>query len=82
MGEVEDRGHGIAPEHQGRLFEAFFTTKPEHIGTGLGLSICAEIVHQHGGTIEVESTPGRGSRFTVRLPAAKIATASGNAART
>ena len=79
---MKGTGHGIAPEHQGRLFEAFFTTKPEHIGTGLGLSICAEIVHQHGGTIEVESTPGRGSRFTVRLPAAKIATASGNAART
>ncbi|HSN69562.1 MAG TPA: ATP-binding protein, partial [Thermoanaerobaculia bacterium] len=44
----------------------FFTTKPS--GTGLGLSICYSLVHAHGGRIDVESSPGRGSCFTVNLP--------------
>jgi signal transduction histidine kinase/CheY-like chemotaxis protein len=70
VAEVADGGVGIAPEHQARLFEAFFTTKPEGVGTGLGLAICAEIVHEHGGTITCESGPGEGARFRVRLPAA------------
>jgi two-component system sensor kinase FixL len=64
--EVQDTGAGISEETRARLFDAFFTTKPS--GTGLGLSICAHIVAQHGGHIDVESTPGQGSIFRVILP--------------
>ncbi len=66
--EVEDQGHGISAEHLSHLFEPFFTTKPVGEGMGLGLSVSYGIVHDHGGTIEVESTPGQGSLFRVRLP--------------
>jgi signal transduction histidine kinase len=66
--EVEDDGCGIRPEHLPRLFEPFFTTKPVGQGTGLGLSVSYAIVRDHGGTITVESTVGRGSTFRVRLP--------------
>jgi len=65
---VSDNGVGISPEVRPHLFEPFFTTKPEGKGTGLGLAICIGIVEAHGGTIEVESGAGRGSRFTVNLP--------------
>jgi len=68
--EVTDNGAGIAPEHQARLFEPFFTTRPVGEGLGLGLSICHELVTRHQGRIEVESQAGRGARFRVRLPAA------------
>jgi CheY-like chemotaxis protein len=67
--EVADNGTGIEPERMSRLFEPFFTTKAVSEGTGLGLSICRNIVRDAGGTIEVESEPGRGTRFVVRLPA-------------
>jgi PAS domain S-box-containing protein len=73
--EVEDTGKGIAPENLNRLFEPFFTTKPIGKGTGLGLSISYGIVQKHGGRIEVESEPGRGSRFRVWLPVAQPAQA-------
>jgi len=63
---VRDTGVGINPEHMPHLFEPFYTTKPQ--GTGLGLAISAHIVTQHGGHIQVESTPGVGSTFTVLLP--------------
>ncbi|MHB0968938.1 MAG: two-component system sensor histidine kinase NtrB [Thermoanaerobaculia bacterium] len=63
---VSDTGNGIEERVRQRLFEPFFTTKAE--GTGLGLSICYSLVHAHGGTIEVASSPA-GSRFTVDLPA-------------
>jgi PAS domain S-box-containing protein len=66
--EVIDDGHGINPAILDRIFDPFFTTKPIGKGTGLGLSISFAVVRDHGGTITVESTPGKGSRFTVRLP--------------
>ncbi len=64
---IRDTGAGMDPAVQAKLFQPFFTTKPS--GTGLGLSICYSLVHAHGGRIEVESSPGRGSCFTVNLPA-------------
>jgi CheY-like chemotaxis protein len=66
---VEDTGSGISPDVLPRLFQPFFTTKPAGLGTGLGLSISQGIVKDLGGEISVESAVGRGSTFTVRLPA-------------
>ncbi len=65
---VEDTGPGIPPEHLDRIWDPFFTTKPVGIGTGLGLSITQRIVSRHGGSIRVESRPGEGARFHLRLP--------------
>jgi len=65
---VDDSGPGIAPDARERLFEPFFTTKPT--GSGLGLAIVHAIVSQHGGSIEVDSSPLGGARFAVRLPQA------------
>ncbi len=65
---VEDNGCGIPPEKLPRIFEPFFTTKEVGQGTGLGLSISHRIVEEHGGRIEVESTPGKGSLFRIFLP--------------
>lgn len=67
---VADDGDGIAPEHLGRLFEPFFTTRPPGKGTGLGLAIAQRILEQHGGRIDVQSAPGEGTTFTLSLPAA------------
>jgi two-component system NtrC family sensor kinase len=64
---VEDSGRGISEQDMRHLFEPFFTTKGSH-GTGLGLAVTWGIVDRHDGTIEVESRPGEGARFTVRLP--------------
>jgi PAS domain S-box-containing protein len=64
---VADTGRGIAPEDLTRIFDPFFTTKAA--GTGLGLSLTHGIVREHGGTIDVESTPGRGTRFLLAFPA-------------
>jgi two-component system, NtrC family, sensor kinase len=66
--EIADDGCGIDPESLPRLFDPFFTTKPVGEGTGLGLSISHGIVTGHGGKIEVESAPGKGTRFRVLLP--------------
>ena len=66
--DVVDTGQGIAPEHLERIYDPFFTTKAARKGTGLGLSVTYGIVREHGGTIEVESRMGAGSRFRVELP--------------
>jgi two-component system, NtrC family, sensor kinase len=65
---VEDNGEGIAEDTLGRVFEAFFTTKPAGKGTGLGLSLCYAIAKRHGGTIEIASTVGVGTRVQVFFP--------------
>ncbi len=66
--EVVDNGCGIAPEHLTRIFDPFFTTRSPGEGTGLGLSICHGIVTGFGGELSVESTPGQGATFRVKLP--------------
>ncbi len=65
---VADTGEGIEAESIDRIFEPFYSTKVGRGGTGLGLSISHDIVRRHGGTVDVDSEPGRGTRFTVRLP--------------
>ena len=66
--KVTDTGHGIDEATLDRVFDPFFTTKDLGRGTGLGLSVVHSIVSDHGGAIEVSSTPGQGSSFTVYLP--------------
>jgi len=66
--EISDTGKGIPEEALSRIFDPFFTTKPVGEGTGLGLSISYEIIKGHGGEIEVESEPWKGTTFTVVLP--------------
>jgi len=65
---VSDTGHGIAPDDLRRIFEPFYTTKGRGKGTGLGLAICRQLTAALGGTISVQSQPGQGSTFYVRLP--------------
>ncbi|MDR1727560.1 MAG: HAMP domain-containing protein [Acidobacteriota bacterium] len=67
--QIEDNGAGIPEGNLKRIFEPFFTTKPVGQGTGLGLSISYGIIEQHRGGIQVASSPGEGTVFTVRLPA-------------
>jgi two-component system NtrC family sensor kinase len=67
--EVRDTGGGMTADVMTHIFEPFFTTKPAGVGTGLGLSVSHTIVQTHGGTIDVQSTAGGGSTFTVVLPA-------------
>ena len=64
---VTDNGEGILPEVQDKIFVPFFTTKPS--GSGIGLSLCKQIMNRHGGNITVQSTPGKGTCFTLQLPA-------------
>jgi len=63
---IEDTGEGIPADRMGRLFDPFFSTRPH--GTGLGLTIAHRVIQDHGGKIQIESTPGRGTTFTVELP--------------
>jgi len=67
--EVRDDGHGIPPEVLPRIFDPFFTTRDVGKGSGLGLFIAFEIIEEHGGCVAVESEPGKGTAFHVRLPA-------------
>jgi signal transduction histidine kinase len=63
---ISDSGQGIAREDIDKIFHPFFTTKTG--GTGLGLAIVYRIIEDHGGTIDVESEPGKGTRFSIMLP--------------
>jgi signal transduction histidine kinase len=63
---VEDTGTGISEEDRKQLFRPFFTTRER--GVGMGLAICRRIAEENGGSIAVESEPGKGSRFTIKLP--------------
>jgi signal transduction histidine kinase len=65
---VSDTGHGISPEDLRRIFEPFYTTKGRGKGTGLGLAICRQLTAALGGSISVQSQPGKGSTFYVRIP--------------
>ena len=75
--EVADRGIGITRREQGKIFEKFYRTGDPLVhntrGSGLGLSLVRHISHAHGGEVEVESTPGKGSKFTLSLPLAAAA---------
>jgi two-component system NtrC family sensor kinase len=75
---IEDTGPGIPPDRLTKIFDPFFTTKEK--GTGLGLSVVYGIVEKHGGTISVDSEVGRGTAFTIRLPATSAAAATAGAA--
>ncbi|GBC77565.1 Sensor kinase CckA [bacterium HR08] len=75
--DVEDTGVGIPPEHIARIYDPFFTTKGVGRGTGLGLALSYGIIQEHAGRIFVESQVGRGTRFTIALPALDARRASG-----
>jgi two-component system sensor histidine kinase RegB len=65
---VNDGGPGMAPEVRARAMEPFFTTKPAGQGMGLGLFLTKSVAEQHGGRLEIDSTPGRGTRAWLTLP--------------
>ena len=67
--DFADTGEGITAENMEKIWEPFFTTKPEGKGTGLGLAICCRIVEEHGGTIDIQSPVGRGTTVHIVLPA-------------
>ena len=66
---IDDTGRRHPPENLGRIFDLYFTTK-DH-GTGIGLSMVYRIIQMHDGEVEVQSTPGRGTTFTLLLPGAE-----------
>jgi len=75
--DVTDTGVGIAPENLAKIFEPFFTTKEVGHGTGLGLAVCYGILTEHGGRLDVQSTVGVGTTFTISLPAINQTTSEG-----
>ena len=75
--DVADTGPGIEAEIIDRIFDPFFTTKKEGVGTGLGLSVSYSIIKKHGGRMEVDSTPGQGTRFSIYLPMAATTASTG-----
>ncbi len=70
--EIEDSGIGMTPETKKRLFEKFYTTKSPEKGTGLGMSISKQIIEEHNGVLEVDSTFGQGTKLTIRLPITQL----------
>jgi signal transduction histidine kinase len=68
--DFRDTGVGIAPENIARIYDPFFTTKEVGQGTGLGLALSYGIIQEHNGRIFVESRPGEGAHFTIKLPTA------------
>ncbi|PIQ95555.1 MAG: hypothetical protein COV67_14290, partial [Nitrospinae bacterium CG11_big_fil_rev_8_21_14_0_20_56_8] len=72
---IRDTGPGIPPEFLYKIFDPFFTTKEQGKGTGLGLNIVHRLVQKYGGSIEVDSTPGEGSEFTIRFPVETVSNA-------
>jgi signal transduction histidine kinase len=66
--DVVDTGRGIPPERLPDIFQPFYTTMPDGVGTDLGLPISRRIVEAHGGTLQAQNEPGRGTRMIVRLP--------------
>ena len=72
MIEITDTGVGISPENLTKIFDPFFTTKDVGRGTGLGLAVCYGIVSEHGGRLDVRSTVGVGTTFTISLPKASM----------
>jgi two-component system sensor histidine kinase HydH len=69
--EIADNGVGMAPEHREKIFLPFYTTKPT--GTGLGMAIVKKIMDLHGGEIEIDSSPGRGTIVRLVIPRATVA---------
>ncbi|PYS67150.1 MAG: hypothetical protein DMF73_20010 [Acidobacteria bacterium] len=68
--EISDTGIGIPPENLTKIFDPFFTTKDVGHGTGLGLAVCYGILSEHGGRLDVRSSVGAGTTFTITLPIA------------
>jgi signal transduction histidine kinase len=66
--QVDDDGEGVAEDLRDRLFEPFFTTKPAGRGSGLGLAVAHAVAEEHGGAVEVGTSPLGGARFTLRVP--------------
>ena len=71
--EIEDTGNGMSEATKARIFDPFFTTKPVGKGTGLGLSLSYKIINDHNGRFEVDSQPGKGTRFRIYLPTYTVA---------
>jgi PAS domain S-box-containing protein len=70
---ISDTGHGIRPEHMNRVFDPFFTTKTSGRGTGLGLAVSYGIIREHGGKVEIQSSPGQGTTFRLEFPVSRKA---------